>query len=141
MSNTDGEPAADTTPLDELREQAKTAATTKVQIQESKSETTSEYARSPEVKRYVKARADGVCEGCGEPAPFTSTTGMPYLHAHHVHELSDGGPDTPDTVIALCPNCHYRVHHGEDGETYNQELISVLEEVEENGVSDIQQHE
>jgi predicted HNH restriction endonuclease len=29
-------------------------------------------------------------------------------------------------VIALCPNCHYRVHHGEDGDAYNQELIEVL---------------
>jgi len=76
------------------------------------------------------ARADGVCEGCGEEAPFTSKTGDPYLHAHHIYELSDGGSDAPDTVIALCPNCHYRVHHGMNGDEYNKELRQKLDEIE-----------
>lgn len=98
---------------------------------------TPEYNRSTEIKKYVKARSDGVCEGCGEPAPFTSKTGEPYLHAHHVHELSNGGSDTPDTVIALCPNCHYRVHHGEDGEEFNQKLIQRLAKIEDISVESI----
>lgn len=89
-----------------------------------------EYNRSAAVKRYVKARADGHCEGCGDPAPFTSKTGEPYLHAHHVNELSDGGSDTVDTVIALCPNCHYRVHDGADGERYNERLQRILQAIE-----------
>lgn len=88
------------------------------------------YSRSQKVKEYVKARADGACEGCNEPAPFKNKRGEPYLHAHHLHELSDGGADTPDTVIALCPNCHYRIHHGEDGDEYNQQLIQRLDEIE-----------
>lgn len=87
---------------------------------------TAEYTRSQAIRKYVMARADGSCEGCGEPAPFTSKTGNPYLHAHHIHELSNGGSDTPDTVIALCPNCHYRVHHGDDGDEYNQELLEIV---------------
>lgn len=91
---------------------------------------TYEYSRSEKVKQYVKARANGHCEGCGDSAPFTSKTGEPYLHAHHVHELSNGGSDTPENVIALCPNCHYRVHHGEDGESYNEELTSKLKKLE-----------
>ena len=91
---------------------------------------TSEYNRSLKVKKAVKDRADGVCEGCGDPAPFTSKTGDPYLHAHHIDELSDGGSDKIDNVIALCPNCHYRVHHGEDGENYNQELFQILQNIE-----------
>jgi hypothetical protein len=93
---------------------------------------TKEYTRSKKIKKYVKKRADGLCEGCGERAPFTSKTGKPYFHAHHVHELSDGGSDTIDTVIALCPNCHYRVHHGQGGEEYNQQLIEKLQELEGN---------
>ena len=92
---------------------------------------TSQYNRSEHVKNYVKARADGKCEGCGKEAPFTSKTGEPYLHAHHIYELSDGGSDEPDTVIALCPNCHYRVHHGKDGEKYNQYLLETVQELEE----------
>lgn len=51
-----------------------------------------EYTRSTAVKQYVKARADGVCEGCGASAPFKNSEGEPYLHVHHVHELSKGGP-------------------------------------------------
>lgn len=118
--------------LAELRENAEEDAVES--IPESASTTTQvtlEYSRSDKVKKYVKARADGYCEGCGEPAPFTSATGEQYLHAHHVHELSKGGSDTPETVIALCPNCHYRVHHGEDGEEYNEELKRKLAEIED----------
>jgi len=117
--------------LNYLREQAEKAAVDSVPKSKVNSrETTREYTRSTEVRRYVMKRADGVCEGCAEPAPFTSKTGEPYLHAHHVHELSDGGSDMRSTVIALCPNCHYRVHHGEDGDEYNLELQQKLETIE-----------
>lgn len=88
------------------------------------------YRRSKAVKVYVKKRASGACEGCGEGAPFTTTGGRPYLEAHHVHRVSDAGPDHPRWVIALCPTCHRRVHHGQDGEEYNQRLASQLEEIE-----------
>lgn len=79
--------------------------------------------RSEAVKRYARVRAEGTCEGCKSPAPFTTRDGRPYLEVHHVHRLSDGGPDRPDAVIAICPNCHRRVHHGEDGKSFNEELI------------------
>jgi 5-methylcytosine-specific restriction endonuclease McrA len=117
--------------LDELREKAQKESTENVtESTTSRTQTTQQYHRSQAVRDYVMGRADGVCEGCGETAPFTSKTGDPYLHAHHIHELSDGGSDTPDTVIALCPNCHYRVHHGKDGDEYNSELEQKLSEIE-----------
>lgn len=129
--------SANTTPtkaekkLDKLREEATEAAVEEVPESVAASQTTKqEYTRSTEVREYVMKRADGSCEGCDEPAPFTSKTGSPYLHAHHLHELSDGGSDTPDTVIALCPNCHYRVHHGEDGDEYNEALQEKMTEIE-----------
>jgi len=118
--------------LDELREKAQKESTENATgSTTSRTQTTQQYHRSQAVREYVMGRADGVCEGCGETAPFTSKTGDPYLHAHHIHELSDGGSDTPDTVIALCPNCHYRVHHGEDGNEYNKELEQKLSKIEE----------
>ena len=86
--------------------------------------------RSLRVREYVMSRAGGQCGGCGKPAPFTSKTRAPYLHGHHIDELSDGGADTPSSVIALCPNCHYRVHHGMDGEQYNQQLKTRVETIE-----------
>jgi hypothetical protein len=111
-----------------LREKAEESAVQEVEHSKTIQQTKSEYDRSTEIKAYVKARADGECEGCGSPAPFTSKSGEPYLHAHHIHELSNRGSDTPDTVVALCPNCHYRVHHGEDGDEYNAELYREVQE-------------
>jgi 5-methylcytosine-specific restriction protein A len=31
-------------------------------------------------------------------------------------------------VIAVCPNCHRRVHYGEDGDAFNNDLIETAEE-------------
>lgn len=80
------------------------------------------YTRSEQVKRYARKAAQGVCQGCDEEAPFIDKTGEPFLEVHHLYRRSDGGPDHPDNVIAICPNCHRRVHHGEDGETFNKRL-------------------
>ncbi|WP_438267480.1 HNH endonuclease [Haladaptatus halobius] len=49
------------------------------------------------------------------------------MEVHHVHRLSDGGPDDPESVIALCPNCHRRSHNGADKDEFNQRLIEQLE--------------
>jgi 5-methylcytosine-specific restriction endonuclease McrA len=117
-------------PISELRDEAKQDSTTEVNPDAVNAGDQVQYSRSQKVRDYVLRRADGQCEGCGEPAPFESKTGDPYLHAHHVHELSEGGSDSPETVIALCPNCHYRVHHGKDGSEYNEQLISRLEQIE-----------
>lgn len=118
------------TELDELREKAQESATENVPMEATTTTTQPQYSRSSAIREYVMARADGICEGCGEPAPFTSKTGEPYLHAHHIHELSDEGSDTPDTVVGLCPNCHYRVHHGEDGDEFNKELLEKIQRSE-----------
>src|SRR5262249_39979141 len=66
------------------------------------------FERSRDVRNYVLARACGRCEGCGAVAPFKRADGTPYLEPHHIRRLTDGGPDDPQFVIALCPNCHRR---------------------------------
>jgi len=76
------------------------------------------------------ARANGNCEGCALPAPFFRSDGTPYLEPHHLRRVSDGGPDHPAHVIALCPNCHRRVHAGADGHTYNATLIAAMPTIE-----------
>ncbi|MFA9427055.1 HNH endonuclease [Natronorubrum sp. A-ect3] len=68
--------------------------------------------RSELVKQYAKEWANGTCQGCGNPASFEDQHGESFLEVHHVHRLSDGGPDEPENVIAICPNCHRRAHHG-----------------------------
>ena len=78
--------------------------------------------RSIAVRDYVLARANGACECCGENAPFVRTDGSPYLEPHHIRRLSDGGPDHPAHVGAVCPNCHREIHVGRDGDARNQAL-------------------
>lgn len=88
------------------------------------------YERSAAVKSYVLARASGICECCGAPAPFKTAKGAPYLEPHHIRRLSDGGPDHPASVAAVCPTCHRRVHYGEDGAERNNQLALKIQALE-----------
>jgi 5-methylcytosine-specific restriction protein A len=47
--------------------------------------------RSEAVKIFVQRRANGICEGCHAPAPFSTAEGRPYLEPHHTRHLSDAG--------------------------------------------------
>lgn len=69
-----------------------------------------QYARSPEVSEYAKRRAKGYCELCKAPAPFATQRGEPYLECHHIEWLARGGEDTIENTVALCPNCHRKMH-------------------------------
>ncbi|WP_147820327.1 HNH endonuclease [Salidesulfovibrio onnuriiensis] len=76
----------------------------------SRGSVTKQYSRDPHVAALVKMIAAGCCHLCGEPAPFQKSTGEPYLEVHHVEWLSKGGDDALHNVVALCPNCHRRMH-------------------------------
>lgn len=43
---------------------------------------------------------------CGNPACRSILT----IDIHHLVPIAEGGPDTPDNLLALCPNCH-SLHH------------------------------
>lgn len=75
--------------------------------------TSLQFVRDPEVKAWVLRLANGICECCGQPAPFHSVNG-PFLEVHHVQRLADKGADTVENAIAICPNCHRRLHYGMD---------------------------
>ena len=68
------------------------------------------YHRDPTIVAYVKKRANGCCELCGQKAPFDGQNGDPYLECHHMDWLSKGGMDSAENCVALCPNCHRRMH-------------------------------
>ncbi len=75
--------------------------------------TTQVFIRNPDVVAEVLFRAAGICENCTKPAPFLrKKDGKPYLEVHHKIQLSDGGEDTVQNAIALCPNCHRKLHFG-----------------------------
>jgi len=73
------------------------------------------FIRNPDVIAEVLEHAKGICHECGDHAPFyRATDGSPYLEVHHKVPLSEGGDDTVENAIALCPNCHRKVHYGVD---------------------------
>jgi 5-methylcytosine-specific restriction protein A len=71
------------------------------------------FIRNPDVVAEVLHRADGRCGRCKKSAPFLRKKDQsPYLEVHHMIQLADGGQDTVENAIALCPNCHRELHFG-----------------------------
>ena len=97
---------ASTLTLDELKAKA-SKSTPKPG---SRVATTTSYQRDPNVVNYTLKRANGICELCEQPAPFKKKNGDPYLEVHHVAQLANDGDDTINNTVALCPNCHRRMH-------------------------------
>ncbi|WP_266080625.1 HNH endonuclease [Haladaptatus caseinilyticus] len=119
--------------LRSLRRKAEQAASTDPTRDTSQTGGGSRYQRAQPIKEFVKTRADGMCEACGEAAPFENRAGEPYLEVHHIDELGKGGEDHPSKVVALCPTCHKRIHHGQKGGKINEELRDKLQ----NGLAEV----
>ncbi|MFW9078041.1 HNH endonuclease [Pseudomonas sp. P2757] len=94
------------------------------------SSTVVRLARAQSVKKWVLKYSHGICEGCGQTAPFISANGRPFLEVHHVKHLIDGGTDRICNTVALCPNCHRRCHHSSDKEEFTAELYKKVERLE-----------
>ena len=78
----------------------------------------------PRLGFYVRERAAGKCEFCGEKAPF-EYKGEPYLELMHILSREEGGKDNSYNVAALCPNCAARIkklHSGEDIEKLHNNI-------------------
>ena len=84
-----------------------------------------QYFRDPAVSEYAKRMANGVCQLCDQQAPFKDKQGNPYLETHHVNWMSRGGDDSITNTIALCPNCHRRMHALDDQKDVDK-LLSKL---------------
>jgi 5-methylcytosine-specific restriction protein A len=69
-----------------------------------------QYQGNLEIKEKVKRLAQGKCDLCRKAAPFKDKNGKKYLEGHHIVWLSNGGLDILDNVVALCPNCHRKMH-------------------------------
>ena len=72
--------------------------------------TARQYERNPYISELAKRRAKGVCQLCKKEAPFKNKNGESYLETHHIKPLSKAGEDTIENTVALCPNCHRRMH-------------------------------
>lgn len=83
------------------------------------------FARDLKVVAYVLQRAEGKCECCEKDAPFKRPgNGQPFLEVHHIDLLADGGKDSAENAIAVCPNCHRFLHFGEVSEEHLTKLKS-----------------
>jgi len=72
-----------------------------------------QYKRNSDVVVEVLNRANGICEKCKKKAPFLrKKDNSPYLEVHHIITLANGGDDTIENTIAVCPNCHRELHFG-----------------------------
>jgi len=74
---------------------------------------TTKFRRNPDVVAQVLYLADGICHRCKKPAPFKRLdNGKAFLEVHHRVRLADGGDDTVENAMAVCPNCHRQAHYG-----------------------------
>jgi hypothetical protein len=96
--------------LDEQELQARLAGAP--QLPTTTQRTIEVFVRNPYVVEFVQRRANGICENCGKPAPFRRPNGTPFLEVHHRVRLIDGGHDTADNAVGVCPNCHRQIHYG-----------------------------
>lgn len=72
---------------------------------------TTRFQRSPYIVAKRLKLANGYCQNCKVIAPFfRKTDNTPYLEVHHIKPLCEGGPDSLENTIALCPNCHRKAH-------------------------------
>lgn len=109
----------------ELSEKAKQQGSTKPK---ERATTISTYVRNTYVAEASKRRAKGICQLCGNPAPFNDKNGSPYLESHHIIWLSEGGADVLENTVALCPNCHKKMHVVNDFED-----VKKLQEINKQG--------
>lgn len=95
------------------------------------------YLRNQGLVKLAREFAKGKCQLCEYPAPFNDKEGEPFLEVHHIKWLSKGGSDSIDNVIALCPNCHRRMHQIADPDDVrklqdkaNGNLCKIKEQIE-----------
>lgn len=74
------------------------------------------YERNPYISERAKELAKGRCRLCKKKAPFEDAGGIPFLETHHVTWLSKGGKDSLGNTVALCPNCHRKMHYLDDSD-------------------------
>jgi len=112
--------------FEELRRKA-IAASREIAPTSTSTSTRTHRERSGDVVAYALARAGGICESCENRAPFISKSRSdPYLEVHHIDRITDDGPDKPESVAAICPNCHREIHHGENGDEVNKRLNGIV---------------
>jgi len=82
------------------------------------------HLRSFAAREAVLTRCDGKCENpdCLGHSSERTDAGKPILDVDHVNGLANTGEDTPDLMIALCPNCHALKTRGKNRRALERKL-------------------
>jgi 5-methylcytosine-specific restriction protein A len=86
--------------------------------------TTTSFERSPLIRAWVLKNAEGRCEACNAISSFKTSDEEFYLEIHHMKPLSVKGTDSVTNAVALCPNCHRRLHYSSDKTPYMEMIYS-----------------
>lgn len=83
--------------------------------------------RLASARQAVIVRSEGHCENpdCGGEPKDVTAKGAPILEVDHVMDLALDGPDHPENMIALCPNCHAVKTRGSTREQLRSKLLVV----------------
>lgn len=96
----------------------------------SKTSSSNQYYRDPAVRAWVLELSNGNCEACGEEAPFKSDDGSAFLETHHMKRLADDGPDVVENAVAICPNCHRRLHYSTERIEFTEKVFEKVDRLE-----------
>jgi len=80
------------------------------------------YQGDSRLREWILKNAKGKCESCLSESPFIDTSNKPFLEIHHVIHRANGGADTKENTVAICPNCHREFHYGHDRENKIKKL-------------------
>ena len=61
--------------------------------------------------------------GSGLPIGVRCNGGLPLLEVHHIKPLAEGGPDTVDNAVAICPTRYRACHYAADKASIRDTLV------------------
>jgi hypothetical protein len=88
------------------------------------------HERDPKVKAWIIKNANGKCECCGVDG-FIKEDGNIFLEVHHLRLLAENGSDTLQNAVALCANCHRKLHYAKNKEEMRKGLIKKIDRLQE----------
>lgn len=69
------------------------------------------FIRDQSLARTAKKDAGYACQVCGERLDSAAQRHR-FVQVHHIQPLSEGGADTAENMVTICPTCHGKVHAG-----------------------------
>ncbi|EIJ42124.1 putative restriction endonuclease [Beggiatoa alba B18LD] len=86
------------------------------------------FRRNNKINVYVKRKAGYKCQmpNCDYEG-FDMPSGKKYIEVHHLVPLAEGGTDSLENTVAVCPTCHRKLHYATDKETLKQMIEAIGE--------------